>query len=103
MKYTDFVLLATQASIVRDNGKKRLPFNLLASGIFGDPMPRELDVTAVRNLMKKAGDADADWNDARRLGEALASALYPENIGNTLTNKITSQSKKRKDREEGNR
>lgn len=37
MKYTDFVLLANQASIVRDNGKKRLPFNLLASGIFGDP------------------------------------------------------------------
>ena len=58
MKYPDFVLLANQPSIVRDNGKKRLTFNLLAPGIFDDRMPRELDVMAIRDLMKKASDAD---------------------------------------------
>lgn len=89
MKYTDVVLMATEPRIVKVDGQKRLTFNLLVPGVFNDPIPRELDAIALRDLTNKAGGADADWTDARRLGEALAAALLPDMVWNALNNKIT--------------
>ena len=89
MRYTDFVLLATEPRMEKADGKKRLTFNLLAPGVFNVPIPCELDARAVGDLTEKAGEPDANWEDARRLGQALAAALLPPDIWNALNNKVT--------------
>lgn len=88
MKYTDVVLVATEPRIIKADGQKRLTFNLLVPGVFNDPIPRELDAIALRDLTNKAGGADADWKDAQRLGEALTAVLLPDMVWNVLNNKI---------------
>lgn len=88
MNYTDAVLVATEPRLIKADGRKRLTFNLLVPGVFNDPIPRELDAIALRDLTNKAGGADADWKDAQRLGEALAAALLPDMVWNVLNNKI---------------
>jgi hypothetical protein len=69
LKYTDFILLATEARIVKAEGKKRLTFSLLAPGILNDPVPCEHDARAVDDLREKAARTDAEWKDAWQLGE----------------------------------
>ena len=76
MKYIDVVLMATEPRIVKAAGQKRLTFNLLVPRVFNDPIPRELNAIALRDLTNKAGGADADWTDAHRLGEVMAAALF---------------------------
>jgi hypothetical protein len=75
--------------VVKAEGKKRLTFSLFAPGVFNDPVPCELDARAVGDLREKASGLDAEWKDARLLGEALAAALFPPNVWNALNNKIT--------------
>lgn len=89
MIYTDFVLLATEPRIVKAEGMKRLTFSLFAPGIFNDPLSCELDARAVADLKEKAGGPEANWKDARLLGEALAAALLPPDVWNALNSKIT--------------
>jgi CHAT domain len=89
MRYTDFVLLATEPRVIKAEGKKRLTFSLFAPGVSNDPVPCELDVRVVDALRAKASAVDTDWKDARLLGEALAAALFPPNVWNALENKIT--------------
>jgi hypothetical protein len=89
MRYTDFVLLATEPRVIKAEGKKHLTFDLLVPGVFEQPIPCELDVRALEGLKDKASGTDANWNDARRLGEALAAALLPSDVWNALNNHIT--------------
>src|SRR5262252_10550487 len=89
MRYTDFVLWATEPSVIKAEGKKRLTFNLLLPGVFDEPVPSELDVRTINELKNKASDVRADWGDARTLGEALAVALLPPKVWNALNNRIT--------------
>lgn len=89
MKYTDVVLVATEPRVIKADGQKRLIFNLLVPGVVNDPIPRELDAIALRDLTNKAGGADSHWKDAQRIGEALAAALLPDVVWNVLNNKIT--------------
>lgn len=88
MRYTDFVLLANGPRVIKAEGKKRLTFNLLAPGVFHDPMPCELDAKVVGELQEKASEADADWKDVRALGGALAATLLPADVWNALNQKI---------------
>jgi hypothetical protein len=89
MRYTDFVLVASEPHVVKAEGKKRLTFSLFAPGIFSDPVLCELDVRALGDLKEKASGPAADWKDARLLGEALAAVLLPPAVWNALNNKIT--------------
>lgn len=94
MRYTDFVLLASEPRLLKAEGKKRLTFKLLAPGVFNDPLSSELDVRSLSDLKDKATSADANWGDAplahdgpgpRRLtdfwavvGPPSAVPIYPE-------------------------
>jgi hypothetical protein len=89
MRYTDFLLLASEPHLLKADGKKRLTFNLIAPGIDEHPIACELDVKHLDDLKEKASGCKAVWNDARLLGEALAAALLPSSIWNALNNKIT--------------
>jgi len=89
MRYTDFVLWATEAQVIKAEGKKRLTFTVQVPGVFGESMKCELDFRALDDLNDKAKGADADWSDVRSLGEALAVALLPSNVWNALNNRIT--------------
>ena len=89
MRYVDFVLLATEPRIVKAESKKRLVFSLLAPGTFDDSISCELDIRALGDLKDKASNKEADWNDAGRLGEALAEVLLPQPVWNALNNRIT--------------
>jgi hypothetical protein len=48
-----------------------------------------LDVRDLDEMTEKASAADADWNDAVKLGEALSAALLPTDVWNALNNEIT--------------
>lgn len=89
MRYTDFVLCATEPHIVKSEGKKRLTFNLLVPGVVDNPRACELDVRSIDELKEKASIADADWKDVLMLGEALAAVLLPPDVWHVLNNRIT--------------
>jgi hypothetical protein len=77
MRYTDFLLQATHPRILKSEEKETLSFNLLAPGIFDEPITTELDRRALNKLKEQASSDEADWTDALALGEALAAALLP--------------------------
>jgi CHAT domain len=88
MRYTDFELYATEPRAVKAEGKKRLTFSLLIPRVFNNPRPCELDIRTLDDLKDKASSADADWNDARTLGEALSRVLLPPDVWNVLESRI---------------
>src|SRR5262245_29932410 len=89
MRYTEFVVWAGAPQVIKAEGKKRLTFSLLVPGVFDEPTESDLDIRALVDLKDKASSPDAEWNDARSLGEALAAALLPPVVWNALNNRIT--------------
>jgi hypothetical protein len=89
MRYTDFPIFATDAQVVKSEGRKRVTFRLDVPGVLRAPVSCELDVRAARELKDKASIPEATWEDARALGEALAQALLPPQLRDALDNRIT--------------
>ncbi len=89
MRYTDFTILGTNPNLVKADGRKRLTFDLYLPGALSDPVTSELDIRTLDDLTENASRTEADWTDARALGEALATALLPPSVWNVLNNRIT--------------
>jgi hypothetical protein len=89
MRYTDLDLLAREPAIVKADGKKRLTFTLLVPKILEAATQCELDLRNVTELKKKATSADVTWEDAAQLGTVLSAALFPTEIFNLVSSRIT--------------
>jgi hypothetical protein len=88
MRYSDLVLLVREPLIVKAEGKKSLTFKLLVPENSDASLPCELDLRKIAELKDNATLSDATWEDARLLGEALSSALFPPEVSNLIDRRI---------------
>jgi|SRR5882724_5372167 len=88
MRYTDLVLIAREPLLVKADGKKSLTFKLLIPENSDAELSCELDMREIAKLKDKATGADATWEDARQLGAALSSALFPPEVSNLVDRRI---------------
>lgn len=91
-EYEDFHLLATDVQVVKEEGKKRLTFQIRVprspSGELIEGVPSQYAVREMRQRLRGWEDRTLDWPEVIELGHWLGSVLFPTAVRRLLVSSL---------------